>query len=147
MSRRTNITNSKIKTKEILQVVVLVLQNNQNDVLITQRRKDAHLGGYWEFPGGKIEANETPQEALRREINEELAYTPQHPEFLQYVDHDYEAFSVRLHVFIEHAVRPEVNGNENQAWRWCPVDQLSEVQLPAANHAIVTALLHKHHSA
>lgn len=130
-----------------IEVVVLVLQNEQNDVLLTQRRKNVHLGGYWEFPGGKIETDETPDEALCREIKEELAYTPQHPHFLQHIEFDYDTFSVRLHVYREQAKQPNVSGNENQAWQWCPLHKLNQMQLPPANQAIVTSLLNDPQSA
>lgn len=124
-----------------IDVAVLVLLNHQNRVLLTQRRDDVHLARYWEFPGGKIDANETPQQALYREIQEELAYQPRQATFWQLIEYDYPELSVRLHIFKEHANKPQVHNNEQQAMQWCTITDLTGQQLPPANQAIVDALL------
>ena len=68
-------------------------------LLITQRHADAHLGGLWEFPGGKVEADEAVAEALCRELQEELAITPLQTAPLIEVRHDYPDKSVLLDVW------------------------------------------------
>jgi mutator mutT protein len=125
------------------EVAVLVLLNHQNRVLLTQRRSDVHLADYWEFPGGKLEPGETPEQALHREIHEELAYQPDQAKPWQTIDYAYPDFSVRLYIFKEHAEHPQVHSNEQQTMQWCAIEDLIKQQLPPANQAIVDALLQK----
>ncbi len=134
MPRQTELTR--------INVAVLVLLNHQNRVLLTQRRKDVHLAKYWEFPGGKIEFGETPEQALQREIHEELAYQPKDASPWQTIDYDYPEFSVRLHIFKEVSDNPQIKNNEQQAMKWCVIEDLKHQKLPPANQAIVDALLH-----
>lgn len=61
---------------KILQIAVGIIRNPQNQIFITQRAADAHMANKWEFPGGKIESGETPEEALVRELQEEVGITP-----------------------------------------------------------------------
>ena len=61
---------------KILQIAVGIIRNPQNQIFITQRAADAHMANKWEFPGGKIEAGETPEAALVRELQEEVGITP-----------------------------------------------------------------------
>jgi 8-oxo-dGTP pyrophosphatase MutT (NUDIX family) len=60
---------------KILQIAVGIIRNPQNQIFITQRAADAHMANKWEFPGGKIESGETPEEALVRELQEEVGIT------------------------------------------------------------------------
>jgi len=126
---------------KLIDVAVLVLLNHQNRVLLTQRRDDVHLPNYWEFPGGKLEAGETPQQALIREIEEELAYRPTQTQTWQIIAYDYPEFSVRLHIFKEQSDNPQVHNNEQQAMQWYAIKELAALQLPPANQGIVDALM------
>lgn len=118
----------------------MVLLNHQDRVLLTRRRQDVHLPGIWEFPGGKLEPGEKPHDALIREIQEELCYTPQ-AELWQQIDYKYPKFSVSLYVYKQQATQPGVSPNEQQEMKWCEIKHLSEQALPPANQAIVDALI------
>ncbi len=88
--------------------------------------------GQWEFPGGKVEAGETPQQALVREIQEELAVTVQVGERLDTVEYDYPAFHLHMDCFWCVVTEGEIVLNEAQAARWLDRDTLPQVDwLPA----------------
>lgn len=88
--------------KKILWVVAGALVTDDFQVLLSRRPEGKNLAGFWEYPGGKIEAGETPEEALCRELNEELRLTvmPQDLEPLTFVSHDYEAFHLVMPLFV-----------------------------------------------
>lgn len=131
---------SELSTPKTIAVVVLVLENHQGEYLLTQRTKNQHLSGYWEFPGGKIEAGESPLIALQRELLEELDYTTQNPTPLTTICHSYPQFQVRLHVYHESADHPKFTPLEQQAYQWVGRSELQQIQLPEANQAIIDIL-------
>jgi len=83
-----------------LQVAVGVVKNNEGQVLISLRDKFLHQGGLWEFPGGKIESEETAEQALVRELKEELAISVLAATPLITIKHQYPDLSVQLNVFL-----------------------------------------------
>lgn len=109
-------------------------------VLIAERVRGGHGSGYWEFPGGKIEAGETPAAALARELDEEIGVVIDAPSPLITLSHDYPQRQVRLHVFEVLHWRGEPAGKEGQGLQWCALDALDEVRLLEANAPIVAAL-------
>ena len=94
----------------------LVFHNGR--LLITQRRVGDHLGGLWEFPGGKVEAGESIEHALKREFLEELGVEVLSATEWCGVEHVYEHAHVRLHFFISHDWRGEPQSLEGQAFAW-----------------------------
>ncbi len=124
-----------------LQVVVLVLVNHQGDILITQRKKHQHLEGLWEFPGGKVEANESTEEALARECMEELNYQTTNPKKIMDIEHQYPDIRVHLHVYYEHNPSAMASPAEQQNMQWVTAAQLLELPFPAANRPIIDHLL------
>ena len=123
-----------------IKVVVLVLENNQGDILLTQRKKHQHLAGYWEFPGGKIEAGETAIQALQRECKEELEYNTNSSQRILQIHHDYPSISVDLQVFYEFSPNPQVKAVEKQTMQWVKKADLGQYKLPEANQAILQYL-------
>ena len=122
--------------------VGVVLRGTQ--VFISLRADNAHQGGKWEFPGGKVEANETVLDALRRELQEEIGILVQSSEPLLVIEHDYGDKLVKLDVHSVSAFNGEPEGKENQLTRWVEVSALDAGEFPAANVAIIDALQQKY---
>ena len=123
-----------------LRVAVAVVINARDEVLITRRHAHLHQGGLWEFPGGKIHADESSHDALRRELAEELAIRVEAAEPLLTIDHDYPDRSVRLEVWRVSAFSGTPNALEGQPMKWLAVTALDELCFPAANVPIIEAL-------
>jgi len=109
-------------------------------LLITQRHADAHLGGLWEFPGGKVECDETFESCLARELREELGIEVVVRELIETIEHDYPEKRVRLKFF-----RCEWRAHEPQplgcpAFAWVTRDELVNYKFPAADARLLERL-------
>jgi 8-oxo-dGTP diphosphatase len=120
-------------------LVVAAVIRNEGKILIAQRAADAHQGGLWEFPGGKVEAGETVAAALRRELEEELGIIATTYRPLIRITHDYPDKSVCLDVWEVSAFGGQAHGREGQPVRWVAPGELQDYAFPAANHPIITA--------
>lgn len=118
--------------------VGVVIREDQTFVCL--RASDKHQGGKWEFPGGKVEVNETAEHALCRELREEIAITVTHTQPLLTITHDYGDKQVRLVVFIVGGFIGEPKGNEGQPGKWLALSALNPADFPAANAAIIEAV-------
>jgi len=125
---------------EVLHVAVAAIVNSGGQVLVSQRPEHVHQGGLWEFPGGKIESGESVQEALQREIHEELGISIVHQRPLIRVPFRYPDRSVLLDVWAVDEYQGEPHGKEGQPVKWVAVDSLRREQFPAANEPIISAL-------
>ncbi|TGD74056.1 8-oxo-dGTP diphosphatase MutT [Mangrovimicrobium sediminis] len=121
-------------------VAVAVILDTDGRVLLTRRADDAHQGGLWEFPGGKLEAGESLAEGLGRELREELGIQPTRTSALLEVRHDYGDKQVLLDVHVVWEFAGEPRALEGQPMRWVDVGQLREHAFPAANQPIVAAV-------
>lgn len=120
-----------MKTIRVVAAVICDDLNRPTQVFATARGYGDNKG-QWEFPGGKVEAGETPQQALVREIQEELAVTVQVGERLDTVEYDYPAFQLHMDCFWCVVTEGEIVLNEAQAARWLDRDTLPQVDwLPA----------------
>ena len=128
------------KLVQTLHVVVGVVRNRQGQILIARRPAHVHQGDLWEFPGGKIESGETPGQALRRELHEELGITVDAFYRLGKVHHDYADKSVLLDVYVIEAFSGEAHGREAQPVQWVDVHQLRQYAFPEANLPIIKML-------
>lgn len=122
-----------------LHVAVGVIRDGDGNILLTQRAKHAHQGGLWEFPGGKLEANETVTQALRRELQEEVGITVRNAKPLIKINHHYPDLRVLLDVWQVTDFSGVAEACEGQAMRWVAPRQLSDYAFPAANVPIITA--------
>lgn len=92
---------------------------------------------YWEFPGGKMEAGESPEEALMREIREELATEIAVDRFLCTVEHDYPSFHLTMHCYLCHIVSGGLELREHEAARWLSKRSLRKVEWLPADYGIL----------
>ena len=123
----------------VLQVAVGVVKNSKGHVLISLRDKSLHQGGLWEFPGGKLEAYETAEQALVRELKEELAITVTAATPLMTINHQYPDIAVQLNVFLVENYTGDTKSCEGQAFKWVKPTDLKNYKFPAANQPIITA--------
>ena len=129
----------KSNNKKWVDVAIGLLRRN-NAICLSLRQSHQHLADHWEFPGGKIEQGETPQQALTREFKEELGVETTAWQPLIVVPWHYEKVSVRLHVFQTEQCTGEPQGMEGQCIDWCPMEALKDKHFPEANKAILQAL-------
>lgn len=124
---------------EPLQVAVGVVKNTAGQILISLRDRSLHQGGLWEFPGGKIERMETAEQALSRELKEELDINVEAAIPLITVGHQYPDLFVQLQVFLVEKFSGRARGCEGQLFKWVSPDELDHYAFPAANRPIIMA--------
>lgn len=120
-------------------VAAAVIVNARGEVLISRRHAQAHQGGLWEFPGGKVDAGETVYAALCRELHEELGIEVAAARPLIRVPYRYPDKSVLLDVWHVSAFRGTPHGREGQPLQWVAPPLLPQFAFPAANRPVVTA--------
>jgi len=126
--------------REPMHVAVGIIRDRQGNILLTRRAKQAHQGGLWEFPGGKLEMGEDIRQALRRELLEELGLEVKDAEPLIKISHDYGDRRVLLDVWDVTAYSGVETACEGQAMRWTAPGRLADLAFPAANVPIVKAV-------
>jgi 8-oxo-dGTP diphosphatase len=125
--------------RPVTEVAAGILLDSQQHFLMGQRPVGKPYAGYWEFPGGKVEAGETLFQTLQRELQEELGITIHSSVDLMAIEHDYPHAYVRIHVSVIRDWTGEPTGCENQALSWQDLnrDQLTvDPLLPAASPMI-----------
>jgi 8-oxo-dGTP diphosphatase len=127
----------------LIHVAAGVILGADDTVLLALRPQHKHQGGLWEFPGGKVEEGELVQQALARELHEELALEVLHCEPLLVTEHDYGDKHVKLDVWLVTRHAGEPHGREGQRVAWVGLDELPAYAFPAANLPIVDALLQR----
>ena len=129
-----------LNTRKRVHVAVGVIRSRDGRVLVARRSANQHLGGLWEFPGGKVEAGETVNQALARELHEELGIDVLAQSALCCIQHDYSDKTVLLDVWIVNAFSGTAHGKEGQPLRWLFPHELKHADFPQANQAIIRAL-------
>jgi A/G-specific adenine glycosylase len=119
---------------------VAVIWNDQDQILIDRRKQEGLLGGLWEFPGGKIEPEESVEDCIRREIQEELGIQVEVGDLLTTVTHTYSHFKVTLNVHHCTHLSGEPQPIECDEIRWVTMDSIEEYPFPKANIHIIEAL-------
>lgn len=125
---------------KVVEVAVGVIKRG-NQVYISKRADDLHQGGKWEFPGGKREANESIEQALARELLEEVGILVTQQCELMLIEHDYGDKKVRLDVRLVEQFTGQASHQEGQQSQWVRIDELSQFTFPQANRGIIDKLL------
>ncbi len=128
-----------MSTEQYLHVAVGVIKDPDGNILISLRHDKAHQGGLWEFPGGKLEVGENTEQALIRELKEELNITAEQLSPLIKIKHQYSDLNVLLDVYTITAFSGQARGLEGQEIKWVRQDQLKHYKFPAANRPIISA--------
>ena len=132
--------DDRVVTHPPIDVVAGVIRGADGRVLITQRLADDTLGGYWEFPGGKVERDEELKAALARELREELGVTAEIGAELHRVAHAYPDRDVRLFFFEARIVAGEPRKLEVADLRWVTLDEIMDYQFPEADLPLLKQL-------
>lgn len=117
----------------LMQVVCAITVRPDGKVLVCKRGEGKSLAGLWEFPGGKLEAGETPAQALMREMREELAIEIEVREPRPSVDWRYGETSLRLHPYVCRIISGEPRPLEHAELRWCDVLEFSQLEWAPAD--------------
>ena len=121
-----------MKTVRVVAAVIKAINENGEPIIFATQRGYGDFKGGWEFPGGKIEEGETPQEALKREIMEELDTEISVGELINTVEYDYPTFHLSMDCFWCEIVKGDLVLKEHEAAKWMTKEQLNSVEwLPA----------------
>ena len=121
-----------MKTVKVVAAIIKAVNENGETIIFATQRGYGDFKGGWEFPGGKIEEGETPQEALKREILEELDTEITIGELVETIEYDYPSFHLSMDCFWCQIVRGNLVLKEHEAARWLTKDELNNVEwLPA----------------
>jgi 8-oxo-dGTP diphosphatase len=121
--------------------VVAAVIANEGRYLITQRRPTAVLPLLWEFPGGKVEANESDADALRREVRHRLSVEIEVGELISFVSHPYEFYVVDLYLYECRVTGGELSAMNVHDFRWVTSDEFDRYPFTPADEASMNKLL------
>ena len=124
-----------MKTVDVVAAVI----KREDAILATQRGYGDFKGG-WEFPGGKVEAGETPEQAIIREIHEELEAIIEVDSYLKTVEYDYPSFHLSMRCYVCHVVQGHLELLEHSAAKWLTASELDSVDWLPADVAVVDAI-------
>ena len=120
--------------------VVAAVIKDKNKIFCTQRGY-GEFKGYWEFPGGKIEENETPQEALKREIKEELTIDIEVGDLIDTVEYDYPEFHLSMDCFYAEIISGQIELKEHDNALWLERDNLKAVRWLPADEDLINKVI------
>ena len=121
-----------------IEVVAAIIR--KGDKIFATQRGYGDWKDWWEFPGGKMESGETPEEALKREIQEELSTEISVDKFLCTVEYDYPKFHLTMHCYLCSLISEALHLNEHEAAKWLSIEQLGSVDWLPADVLVVNAI-------
>ena len=120
-----------------VEVVCALIQNDEGKIFCCRRGPGRAMEGLWEFPGGKIEPNESKEHAILREIKEELNSVIKPIKYIGVVNHTYndieKPFSITMYGYLATLVEGKLELSEHTDSKWCTIDELSTVDFAAAD--------------
>ena len=128
-----------MKQMKRIEVVAAIIR--RGDRIFATQRGYGEFEGWWEFPGGKMEPGETREDALVREIREELSAEIAIDKYLTTVEWDYPLFHLTLHCFLCSLVSESMHLNEHEAARWLTADELHSVRWLPADEGILPLIV------
>ena len=136
-------TETIAKQRRILLVAACALVDADGRILLAQRPEGKQLAGLWEFPGGKVEPGETPEETLIRELDEELGITTKIPCLapLTFASHTYDDFHLLMPLYVCRRFEGTAHGREGQAIKWVRPKALREYPMPPADEPLIPFLM------
>ena len=121
-----------MKTVKVVAAVITACNENGEKIIFATQRGYGEFKDGWEFPGGKVESGETPQEALKREIMEELETDIKVGDLIETIEYDYPTFHLSMDCFWAEIVKGDLVLREHEAAKWLTKEQLGSVDwLPA----------------
>lgn len=133
----------EVAGRKILLVSACALVDTDGRILLAQRPEGKNLAGLWEFPGGKVEPGETPEETLVRELQEELGITTRVACLapLTFASHTYDDFHLLMPLYVCRRFEGIATGREGQALKWVRPANLRDYPMPPADEPLIPFLL------
>ncbi|MEZ9720166.1 8-oxo-dGTP diphosphatase MutT [Vibrio splendidus] len=127
--------------KRIHIVAGIIFNQDKSQVFITKRPDDKHKGGFWEFPGGKVEAGETIEQAMARELDEEIGIKVTEQSLFEHLEFDYTDKSLKFDFILVTDFEQQPYGKEGQQGEWVDLKSLNQYAFPEANLPILERVI------
>ncbi|WKY58470.1 8-oxo-dGTP diphosphatase MutT [Vibrio sp. SNU_ST1] len=127
--------------KRIHIVAGIIFNQDKSQVFITKRPDDKHKGGFWEFPGGKVEVGETIEQAMTRELDEEIGIKVTEQSLFEHLEFDYTDKSLKFDFILITDFEEQPYGKEGQQGEWVALESLNQYAFPEANVPILERVI------
>ena len=124
---------------KVIPIALIIMLNQKNEALLLKRKPDAHCPDVWSFPGGKIELDETPLEAAKRELHEETGHQGELWRSIGAHRHTYEDLDLSFHIYTCRTTAKSKTHAESE-YQWYPIEKLHTLNMPEANAGIIQLL-------
>ncbi|KGY08650.1 8-oxo-dGTP diphosphatase MutT [Vibrio sinaloensis] len=130
--------------KRIHIVAGIIFNQDKSQVFITKRPDDKHKGGFWEFPGGKVEPEESVEQALVRELEEEIGIVTTQQQPFEHLEFDYPEKSLKFDFIAVTQFDGQPYGREGQEGLWVKISDLAQYAFPEANVPILERVIREY---